>query len=124
MASKNAANSCVLSADMCRREIRHADDLRYAHPRHAVVAARRALRHASALKDHGVGESEWLCLQADAWAVLGSALRGTAELREAEGAFNIALAFLEDGKLQPLRCARLAQRAAILRFDQRRFAER
>lgn len=112
---------------LCRRLLEAADDLRFENPREAVRVAEWARDSAAALDRRTVGKTEWLALQAEAWAVCGSALRSISELGEAEGAINVALAFLEAPELEAERRldarARLAQRAAYLRRDQRRFAE-
>lgn len=112
---------------LCRRLLEEADDLRFENPREAVRAAETARDSAAALDRKAVGESEWLTLQAEAWGVCGSALRAVSELGEAEGAINVALAFLEAPELEAGRRlatqARLTQRAAYLRRDQCRFAE-
>lgn len=117
------ANSRVLTAETCRREIRNADELRYTHPRRALNAARKALERTSRLDDSICGSNEWQLLQADAWAVLGSALRAAAELCDAESAFNVAMNFLKAGRANPERRAELAQRIAVLRLDQQRYGD-
>ena len=113
--------------DSCRRLIREAENLRFADPREAVRVAKLARDRAAAIDREAIGAPEWLRLQADVWAVLGSALRSVSDLWEAEGALNVALSFLNAPELRahldPLTHARLAQRAAYLRCDQRRFDE-
>ncbi len=113
--------------DLCRHLIREAEDLRFDDPREAVRLAKQARDRAAAIDRQAIGMPQWLRLQADVWAVLGSALRSVSDLREAEGALNVALCFLSAPEaradLDPLTHARLAQRAAYLRCDQRRFEE-
>lgn len=112
---------------ICRRLLEQADDLRFENPSEAFRMAETVRRRAARLRKDQVGEAEWLDLQADVWAVMGSALRSISDPMEAEGALNVALAFLEASKIaahfNPLKHARLAQRAAYVRCDQRRFEE-
>lgn len=117
----------MVELEECRRLLDEADGLRYENPALAVQLAERVRDLGASLSRDAVGEPRWLALQADTWAVWGSALRSVAELRQAEGAFNVALAFLDTpeiaGELDPLSHPRLAQRAANLRSDQGRFEE-
>ncbi len=113
--------------DLCRRLIREADDLQHRHPERAVREAERARDLAAGFERDVFGAPQWFALQADAWAVLGSAYRSAGELRQAEGALNVALAFLDARELRdhldPLAHPRLAQRASSLRCAQERFNE-
>ncbi|HEX9734711.1 MAG TPA: hypothetical protein VGG06_22290 [Thermoanaerobaculia bacterium] len=81
----------------------------------------------AALDREEIGASNWFAIQADAWAVFGSALRSVCHLGDSEGALNVAIAFLTSPELRgngdPLAYAHLAQRAAYLRRDQERFEE-
>jgi len=113
--------------DLCHRLIREADDLQHRHPERAVREAERARDLAAGFERDAIGHPEWFALQADAWAVLGSAYRSAGELRQAEGALNVALALLDAQELRdhldPLAHPRLAQRASYLRCAQERFDE-
>lgn len=113
--------------ELCRGLLKQADDLRFHNPREAVTMAESARTRAAALDRTAIGEDQWLALQSEVWAVLGSALRSISVLDEAEGALNVALAFLDacQPRAHPdlLEHARLAQRAAYVRCDQRRFDE-
>ncbi len=112
---------------LCRCLLRKADDLRHRDPKRAVSVAEAARDLAARVDCDSFGHPEWSALQVEAWAVLGSAYRGIADLRQAEGAFNVALRFLPAGELEstidPLARPRLAQRASYLRCDQGRFDE-
>lgn len=112
---------------LCRRLVREADDLQHRHPERAVREAERARDLAAGLEREVIGRPQWFTLQADAWAVLGSAYRSAGDLRQAEGALNVALAFLDAkelrGRLDPLSHPRLAQRASYVRYAQERFTE-
>lgn len=102
------------------------DELRHHDPARALEMAMQTRDLVAGLDRRALGP-RWFALQAQAWAVLGSAYRGVADLGRSEEAFNVALAFLETEELEPhqdpIARARLAQRAAYLRCDQRRFAE-
>lgn len=111
----------------CRRLLEKAEELRFEDPREALRVAERARDRVASLDREEVGVGNWLALQADAWAVFGSALRSVSDLGDSEGALNVALAFLNSPELRdhsnPLAFAHLAQRAAYLRRDQERFGE-
>ncbi len=117
----------MVELDECRRLLDEADELRHESPALAVRLAETTRDLVASLSREAVGAPRWLTLQADAWAVWGSALRSVAELRQAEAALNVALAFLDAPELaeelSPLAHPRLAQRAANLRSDQGRFDE-
>ena len=111
----------------CLGLLRQADELRHRNPKQAVKVAEGARDLAARIDDETVGRREWLALQVEAWSTLGSAYRAVVDLRRAESAFNVALAFLDaseshDGA-DPLVRPRLAQRASYLRCDQGRFDE-
>lgn len=111
----------------CRFLLQDADDLRGRDPRRAVGVAEAARDLAARTECDARSRQEWSVLQAEAWAVLGSAYRGIADLGRAESAFNIAAGFLRNagpaGSRDRLVWSRLAQRASYLRCDQRRFEE-
>lgn len=111
----------------CRRLLERAEDLRLEDPREALRVAESARDQVAALDREEVGVTDWFALQADAWAVFGSALRSVSDLGDSEGALNVAIAFLTAPELSghgdPLAFAHLAQRAAYLRRDQERFEE-
>lgn len=111
----------------CRRLLERAEELRFEDPREALRVAERARDRVAALDREEVGVSNWFALQADAWAVFGSALRSVSDLGDSEGALNVALAFLNAPEIRdqanPLAFGHLAQRAAYLRCDQGRFEE-
>ena len=109
-----------------QRLLSRADDLRYQSPRHALRLAEKVRDEVAGLDPEILGSTGWHILQAEAWGVLGSAFLGVGDLRSSEEALNVALAFLEvteDPPASPLKHARLARRAAILRCGQRRFSE-
>ncbi len=111
----------------CLGLLRLADKLRNRDPKRAVEIAKSARDLAAGVDRESVGCRRWLALQAEAWATLGSAYRGVADLRQAEGALNVALAFLSARELEPpldpFAFASLAQRASYLRCDQGRYPE-
>ena len=111
----------------CLALLRQADELRHRDPRAAVRVAEGGRDLAARLDREKVGQARWLALQAEAWAVLGSAYRAVADQRRAENAFNVAGTFLDTWErrrcLDPLARPRLAQRASYLRCDQGRFEE-
>ncbi len=110
----------------CLGLLRKADELRHRDPQKAVRVAEGARDLAARIDQECVGEPQWSALQAEAWAILGSAYRAVADFRKAEGAFNVALAFVSPDphhRLDPLTRPRLAQRASYLRCDQGRFEE-
>lgn len=111
----------------CIGLLRQADELKHRDPKRAVKVAEGARDLAARVDAESLERSEWLTLQAEAWATLGSAYRAVVDLRKAESALNIALAFLKAvdpwQRLDPLVYPRLAQRASYLRCDQGRFAE-
>ncbi len=113
--------------ELYRRLLREADELRHEDPKQALLLATNVRDLAAALDRQQLGWPRWLSLQAETWAVVGSALRSVADLRQAESAFNVAIAFLDApqlrGRLDPFAHPRLAQRAAYLRCDQGRFDE-
>ena len=123
----------------CRRAVDLAERQRHADPGRALTLAEDALAAAAAL-GAGTPREAWLELQIEAWAVLGSALRATSQLRRAEQAFLVATSWLDalehealgilpggatvrgGADIELLR-ARLAQRISYLRRDQERFDE-
>ena len=111
----------------CQRLLEKAEELRLEDPREALRVAESARDQVAALDREEIGVSNWFALQADAWAVFGSALRSVSDLGDSEGALNVAIAFLTAPELKghgdPLAHAHLAQRAAYLRRDQERFEE-
>lgn len=111
----------------CRRLLERVEELRFEDPREALRVAERARDRVASLDREEIGVDDWLALQADAWAVFGSALRSVYDFSDSEGALNVALAFLSSPELKehasPLAFAQLAQRAAYLRCDQGRFQE-
>ena len=112
----------------CRRAVDLADQMRHGDPGRALVLAEDALALAVAPRDRAPREA-WLDLQHEAWAVFGSALRATSQLRRAEEAFNVAATWLRaaeplsPGRELELRRASLVQRMSYLRRDQERFEE-
>ncbi len=112
---------------LCRYLLRKADELRNRDPQRAVSVAETARDLAARIDGDCCSHLEWTALQAESWAVLGSAYRGIADLRRAEGALNVAVRFLQTGEsapgIDPLAQPRLAQRASYLRCDQGRFEE-
>lgn len=110
--------------ESCLRFLAQADELRRTHPKRALDLALDARDVAAVIDRKAVGPIRWRCLQADAWAILGSAYRAVGDLRRAENAFNVAFSFLAEKPLfDPLALSRLSQRAAYLRSDQGRFPE-
>lgn len=111
----------------CLKLLRQADDLRLSDPTAAVRVAEGARDLAARLDRDAMPHGRWLALQAEAWAILGSAWRAVADLRRAENALNVANAFLDAAEkqrdLDPWARPRLAQRACYLRCDQGRFDE-
>ncbi|MEM7349579.1 MAG: hypothetical protein AAF657_02160 [Acidobacteriota bacterium] len=111
----------------CLGLLRQANKLRHNDPKGAVRVAEGARDLAARIDAESLEYPEWLLLQSEAWATLGSAYRATADLRKAESAIAIAWAFLDVGDqgrgLDPLFHPRLAQRASYLRCDQGRFEE-
>ncbi|MEL7059463.1 MAG: hypothetical protein AAGN46_05500, partial [Acidobacteriota bacterium] len=78
---------------------------------------------AAAIEPGGLGPA-WKALQAEAWGILASAQRVVGDLRRAENAINVAVAFLDPpAPVDPTLRPRLAQRAAYVRLDQQRIDE-
>lgn len=114
----------MIELESCLRFMTQADELRRSHPKRALELALDARDVAAVIDRKAIGKIRWRSLQADAWAILGSAYRAVGDLRRAENAFNVAFAFLAEKPLfDPLALSRLSQRAAYLRSDQGRFAE-
>lgn len=110
---------------LCRRLVARADSMRQQDPGRAVSLADAARSLASSLDRRRVERAPWRALQAETWGALSSALRALGKSDDAEGALNVALAFVgEDvSSFDPTLSARLAQRAAYLRSGQERYAE-
>lgn len=114
----------MIELDSCLLFLTQADELRRTNPKRALDLALDARDVAAVIDRKAIGPIRWRSLQADAWAILGSAYRAVGDLRRAENAFNVAFAFLAEKPLfDPLALSRLSQRAAYLRSDQGRFAE-
>ena len=114
----------MIELESCLLFLTQADELRRTHPRRALELAKDARDVAAVIDQKSIGKIRWRSLQADAWAILGSAYRATGDLRRAENAFNVAFSFLAEKPLyDPLSLSRLCQRAAYLRSDQGRHEE-
>lgn len=110
---------------LCRSLVARADSMRQQDPGRAVSLADAARSLASSLDRRQLARGPWRALQAETWGAMSSALRALGKSDDAEGALNVALAFVGEDALTFDRtlAARLAQRAAYLRSGQERYAE-
>jgi tetratricopeptide (TPR) repeat protein len=99
------------------RELLHADT------RQAAELAEQAIALAQELTVESGGGGLACDLQARAWGCLAEVLRGSADLRGADGALAVASSLLVQGSGDALEEAGLIEIEAALRRDQRRFEE-
>ncbi len=115
----------MTDSHLCRQLVARADSMRPQDPTRAMSLADAARSLASALDRRGLERGPWRALQAETWGAMSSALRALGKSRDAEGALNVALAFVGDEAraFDPTLSARLAQRGAYLRSGQERYTE-
>lgn len=109
---------------LCERLIEQSFEDGFNEPRRAIEIANLATLVADRLRPEDSGGEEALhSLRARAWAQLGNAFRVNVQLADAERAFSVAEALLDEGPVALLDRARVHVLLGALRLDERRFAE-
>jgi tetratricopeptide (TPR) repeat protein len=109
---------------LCERMIEKSFEEGFNEPARAIEIANLATLVADRLEpEDGGGEEALNSLRARVWAQLGNAFRVNVRLAEAERAFAVAEALLEEGPVALLDRARVHTQLGALRLDQRRFPE-